>query len=327
MVAIQFKQTGIELQDGETVLDALLREGVSVPYSCRSGTCQTCLMRAVAGSPPPEAQKGLKNTRQAQNYFLACVCRPAMDLEIILPEDLPVPIRAVVRHLKALALDILDVALETEESMAYRPGQFVNVLSPEGLSRSYSLASVPGEDDYLHLHVRRLPNGRVSGWIHAELRVGDVIELRGPLGDCFYLAEQSSQPLLLIGTGSGLAPLYGIARDALRHGHEGQMQLFHGSREASGLYLQNELLDLSRRYPQFDYVPCLSGQVIPEGHVQGRAHEVALSRMLQLNGWRVFLCGHPDMVQQARMMAYLAGAALNEIHVDPFGTDSAQAQP
>jgi NAD(P)H-flavin reductase/ferredoxin len=318
MVAIRFGTHEIDLTDGETVLDALLREGIAVPYSCRSGFCQTCLMCASQGKPPREAMQGLRDTWKASNYFLACRCKPVMDLEVRLTGDLPAPVRARVQSVQPLSQDILEIGLATDERLHYHPGQFINVESPGGLTRSYSLASVPGEDDGLLLQVRRLPGGRVSGWIHETLKPGDTLHIQGPLGDCFYCEGQPVQPLLLIGTGSGLAPLCGIARDALRQGHKGPIHLFHGSRSRDGLYLQDCLKRLAARHPQFQYTPCLSGQDIPPGCARGRVHEVAQARFPCLSGWRVFLCGHPDMVQQARMMAFMAGAAINDIYLDPF---------
>lgn len=326
MVSIRFNQQWFDVVDDETVLDALLREGVSVPYSCRSGACQTCMMRAETGKPPEDAQKGLKPTRKARNHFLACLCKPEMDMEVVLPTDLPPPVKATVKRLLPLSADIIEVTLTTEIPVDYRPGQFITVMSPDRLSRSYSLASVPEEDEGLVLHVRRLPGGRVSGWIHETLREGDTLECSGPLGDCFYVPGQPSQPLLLIGTGSGLAPLYGILRDALRHGHDAPIRLFHGSRDAEGLYLQNELRILAENDPRFDYTPCLSGSEAPPNHAQGRAHTVALTDIANLTGWRIFLCGHPEMVQQARFQAFLAGALLDDIHADPFSLDKLETE-
>jgi ferredoxin-NADP reductase len=168
-----------------------------------------------------------------------------------------------------------------------------------------------------------LPKGRVSGWIHEQLRVGQTVELRGPSGNCFYVPGKPEQPLLFIGTGSGLAPLFGIIRDALHRGHTGPLRLYHGSRDIQGLYLAGELRDLARDYSQFDYVPCLSGPEVSAHHAAGRAHDVALAEIPELKGWRVYLCGHPVMVQQAQMRAFLAGASLQDIHADAFNVNVA----
>jgi ferredoxin-NADP reductase/ferredoxin len=318
MVAIRLEQQRFELAPGQSVLDGLLSHGVAIPHACRTGVCQTCLMRAIDGAPPPAAQKDLSPALTLQNYFLACVCHPAADLTVALPEDSATTIQASVRELRPLNEEIMQVALEAHGPLDYRPGQFLNLFKDPDLGRSYSIASVPGDDSHIHLHVRRLPEGRVSGWIHGELAVGETLSIRGPAGHCFYVPGNPGQPLLMIGTGSGLAPLYGILRDALRQGHTGPIRLFHGSRDQRGLYLAGELGDLAAEYAQFDYVPCVSGDVAPGGHAAGRAHDVALAEQADLKGWRVFLCGHPEMVRQAQIRAYLAGAALSEIYADAF---------
>lgn len=318
MVNIKYAKDSFTLGENRSVLDCLTEHGVPIPFSCRSGVCQTCLMRATGGIPPEAAQQGLKDTLKLQNYFLACVCHPTEDLEVALPDDAQAAIPATVKKLELLNEEIMRVMLECHAPIQYKAGQFINLFRNRSLGRSYSLASVPHEDDHLHLHVRRLPNGRVSGWIHEELRPDQTVEVRGPAGDCFYVPGNPEQGLILIGTGSGLAPLYGIIRDALRQGHNGAIRLFHGSRDQRGLYLVGELRELMKQYANFDYVPCLSGSDVPHGFAAGRAHEVALKEVPNLKDWRLFLCGHPEMVKQAKKKAFLAGAAMKDIYADAF---------
>lgn len=321
MVAIRYAKDRFDLGEGQSVLDVLTHHGVPVPYSCRAGSCQTCLMRATGGLPPAAAQQGLKDSLKLRNYFLACVCHPTEDLEVALPGESEDVLPATVKALELLNDEIMHVALECHAPMEYRPGQFINLFRDASLGRSYSIASVPHLDGHLHLHVRRLKGGRVSGWIHDELRTGETVEIRGPAGDCFYVPGKPEQPMILIGTGSGLAPLFGIVRDALSRDHAGPIRLFHGSRDRGGLYLIDELRDLTREYSNFDYVPCLSGTDVPAGFAAGRAHEVALREVPNLKHWRVFLCGHPDMVKEARKKGFLAGASMKDIHADAFNVN------
>ncbi len=319
MHTLRYAQQCMPIARGQSVLDCLMAHGIQVPHSCRSGACQTCLMRAVDGLPPPTAQAGLRDTQKARGHFLACICHPTDDLAVMLPDDADLSATpATVRGLELLSSDVMKIVLESHDPLEYRAGQFVTLVRDSQLSRSYSLASVPGEDEHLHLHVRRVPRGRASGWVHDELRPGHRVELRGPAGDCFYTEGSPQQGLLLIGTGSGLAPLFGIARDALRRGHTGPIRLFHGSRSRQGLYLKGELERMVRQYSNFDYVPCVSGHDVPKGHVAGRADQVAMTDIGSLKGWRVFLCGHPEMVRSAKKRAFLAGASMKEIHADPF---------
>lgn len=316
MPVIHHGDRHLHVEAGETALDTLLRGGVAVPHSCRAGACQSCRLRASAGTPPAAAQVGLKATQRERGYFLACLCRPDEDLTIALGEDLPVA--ATVLGVEPLGADV--VRLRLAAALEYRAGQFVTLLRADGLARSYSLASVPGEDAELELHVRVLPHGRMSQWIARELAAGAQLQLRGPEGDCFYTASQPEQPLLLLGTGTGLAPLLGVARDALRQGHAGPITLLHGAVTPAGHYLVDVLEDMSRRHPSFSYQRCaLRGEPAP-GLEIGAIEAVAAARFPKLAGHRVFICGDPERVALLRKQSFLRGARMTEIFADAFVT-------
>lgn len=307
----------------ETVLECLSRHGVAVPCSCRKGVCQTCMMRAVIGTPTAIAQEQLKPTLREQGHFLACVCRPEGDLTVTLPGSGALPrLKAVIVNKERLNDWIVRLELQPVEPFAYRPGQFLNLHRADGLIRSYSIASLAQADNRIELHIERLPDGKMSGWIHDDAKTGDALDIEGPHGECYYLEGKPAQPLLLIGTGSGLAPLWGIARDALARGHTGPVHLFHGSRNAGKLYLVDELRALAWQHGNFHYTPCVSGAEVPTGFSAGRANEVALDQHGNLAGFRVYLCGHPQMVNDTKMKAYLAGASLQDILADPFTPSS-----
>ena len=323
MTNIRYDNKRYGLAENQSVLDCLNGHGVPIPYSCRVGVCQTCLMCAKSGIPPAASQNGLKDSLRLSGHFLACVCQPTEDLDVALPDDELLSAHAIVHKLELLSHDIMRVDLELLSPLDYRAGQFINLVRDSSHVRSYSIASVPRFDKYLQLHVRRLPHGRVSGWIHEELSIGQRVEMRGPAGDCIYVPGKPEQAISLIGTGSGLAPLYGILRDALDQGHYGPIRLFHGSRDLHGLYLMDELRELETHHPNFSYFPCLSGSHVPSGFTAGRVHEAALQKTPELKGWRIFLCGHPEMVKITRKKAFLAGASLQDIHADAFNVSHA----
>ena len=317
MTTIKYSDQDYSLNDGESVLECLERHSVAIPSGCRKGVCQSCMVKSVEGKPPAESQGGLKPTLQDQGYFLACICKPDNDLNVILPDDNALPkIEAKVIEKTALNEHIMRLRLAPDSQVDYKPGQFIN-LYHGNVVRSYSLASIPSEE-YLELHIERLPKGKMSGWIHDEVCVGDSITIDGPHGDCYYLNNKPEQNLLLIGTGSGLAPLWGIARDAIAQGHQGEIHIFHGSRSADKLYLVDELKALSEQHKQIRYTPCVSGDNIGEGMSAGRANAVALAEHPSLSHWRIYLCGHPAMVNDTKRNAFLAGASLQEIYADAF---------
>ncbi len=102
----------------------------------------------------------------------------------------------------------MSVSLHCEPPLDYKAGQFINVFKDNTLARNYSLASFPAQDDYLTLHVRKVPDGRVSSWIHHELSDVDAVEISLPVEDCFYVAGKPEQAMLLIGTGQASRHLW-----------------------------------------------------------------------------------------------------------------------
>lgn len=317
MARVTFEGKRYSLLEGETVLQALLRGGASVPFSCRKGTCQSCLLRAEEGDPGASARAGLRAAIAGDGYFLPCQSRPTGDLRVARPDPARLTVRAHVRDKEPLAPGIVRLRLDPETNFAWRAGQFVNVRRPDGASRSYSLASVPGEDDFLELHVKRI--GETSAWLVDEVTSGDVLDIQGPLGECCYEPQNAARPMLLVGTGTGLSPLIGIAREALLQGHRGAIHLYHGARDATQLYLRGALASLQAAHPNFRYGPCVSGGgAAPDGVTRGRALDVALARHGSLVGWVVYLCGLPAMVHDARHAAFRAGARRGDIHADPF---------
>lgn len=318
MARLEIGAAAYELRRGETALAALHRQGFDPPYSCGKGVCQVCMLRARSGSPPAASQIGLKATLRARGYFLPCICVPDAALSIEWPPGAERCWDATVASVDRLTPDVCRVRFEPMGPIAYQAGQFVNLRRPDGLGRSYSLASVPELDRWLEIHVKRLSGGRMSNWINDDLRPGQTLTLQGPNGDSFYVPGRPRQPLLLIGNGTGLAPLYGIVRQALAHGHQGPIHLYHGTRHEPGAYLHDRLNLLAAGHARVRYIACLSGSPSSAAFRAGRAETVAFADHPHLRGFRVFLCGYPPMVEAARAQAYLAGAALADIHADPF---------
>ncbi len=312
MPTVTFEGRGCDTAPDETVLTALLRQGETVPHSCRSGVCRSCLLRATSGAPPTSSQKSLRDTLRAQGYFLSCIAHPESDLTVTLPAaDAIGHTTARLLTREPLAPCIFRLTFQTEEPFTFFAGQFVTLRRPDGLRRSYSIAAPPTDDGLLELHIRHLPEGEMSGWLCNTLEIGVRMDFFGPEGSCFYVADDPRRPLLLIGTGTGLAPLVGIIRDALTQNHTGPIKLFHGSRHTEGLYLQGELGALAATHPNVTYTPCTSA-------TGPRADAVAFASIPNSKGWRIYLCGHPEMVKSAQRKAYLLGASLTDIYTDPF---------
>jgi len=291
---------------------------VFVPSACQSGACQSCMLKAVSGVPPKASQFGLKETLIAQQHFLACICKPEEDLEVALFDASKLWETAEVVEKSLLNESVVRLRLNMVQSMAYKAGQFINIQHSDGQTvRSYSLASLPSED-FLELHVKRVPSGRVSGYLHDEVKVGDALPVMGANGDCFYTASNQEQPLLMLAVGTGLAPLYGILRDALAQGHRGSIELFHGSLAVQGLYYMDELRALSEASDEFHYTPCVLHGEAPEGGRQGDIRQLVQAALPNLKGYRVYVCGDPLIVDALKKQCFMAGASMSDIYSDPF---------
>jgi CDP-4-dehydro-6-deoxyglucose reductase len=313
---LEFAGRVFPVQPGESVLDCLLRHGEQVSHSCKSGVCQSCLVKGSGGTIPERAQSGLKDTLRAQGYFLACSCYPEGDLTVA-PAGNDQRVEACITGLDRLSETVMRVRLRPANALDYRPGQYVSMFREDGLARSYSLASLPEEGE-LELHVRRIPGGAMSQWLHHEASSETRVWLQGPSGNCFYAGGNSEQPLLLAGTGTGLAPLYGIVRDALARQHAGPVWLFHGAVETAGLYLMQELRSLTQRFANFHYVPSVLRGEAPAGGDTGTLESCVLSLFPKLQGWRGYVCGDPAFVNAFRKKIFLAGIASKDIHADAF---------
>ena len=309
-----------DLAQEETVLDGLLRGGVELPHSCKSGVCQSCLMQAVSGEIPAAAQTGLKTSYKKQNLFLACQAKPAQDMDIRLPGGAGLDVAAVIQHRDMLNHNVMRLVLAVGGEFACEPGQYISLINPSGIARSYSVANDPAKDGHIVLHIRLIKDGKMSGWLQHKAAVGDTLIIRGPAGNCFYTKEEGDDyPLLLAGTGTGLAPLYGILSQALASGHKGLIRLFHGALQAEDLYYGDELQALSRRYDGFHYTPCVLNGREGDFYKVGNIEDIVMTALPDDKPTtRLFLCGAPEMVNSLKRKAFLGGLASKHIFADAF---------
>ena len=234
---LTFEGRDYELRPGESVLDAMARHGVGLPSACRVGSCQACMIRSVSGDPGPDARRGLKATWLASGYFLACLARPLSDLTVAEPgNETRTPARLI--SARPIGPGVLRVLVRPDRPLDYQPGQHVTLSRAGGITRIYSIVSLPAQSARtgIELHVRVYPAGAMSGWL-TRARPGAPLSLGSPAGECFYVPGNHGGPLLLAGTGTGIAPLLAIARAALAGQHPGPIVVIHGAAGPDGLYL------------------------------------------------------------------------------------------
>jgi CDP-4-dehydro-6-deoxyglucose reductase len=318
---LTYEGRGYELRPGESVLEGMARHGIGLPSACRAGLCQACVVRAVAGDPGPDARRGLKETWLASGYFLACLARPSADLTVA-QAGADTQMAATLAGVSRLGsgrpgAGVLRVIVRPERPLDFRAGQHVT-LTARGVTRIYSIASLPAEarSDGIEFHVREFPGGAMSGWL-AAAAPGSAMTIGCPAGDCFYTPGLERAPLLLAGTGTGIAPLIAIARSALAEGHTGPITIIHGSTDPGGLYLGTgrpaALAGVAGAAVTWRTTVLSRGEDIADAALQEAA------RLRELPGaLRAFLCGGPGSVRRMRRALFLAGTPLRDIFADQF---------
>lgn len=287
---------------------------------------------------PAKAQVGLKDTLRKQGYFLACQCYPESTLVFSSTEEATFKAPATILELKLIGPDVMRVRFDRPNDLTFYAGQFLNFMRPDGLIRSYSIATLPSNSEYFEIHVRRIPGGNMSVWFHEQANVGESVLISGPQGECFYtLSEKSQQenPIILAGTGTGVAPLYAVALDAALQGHQGPIRIYQGATHPERLYLEDELITLASIYPNLTYHPC----VLTQGETDtnsGHRSDLNIGNILDivlkdakelgdLKALQAYLCGDPGIVNNLRKRLFLSGASLHSIYADAFiGTDGSR---
>jgi len=308
----------------ETVLDALLRQGLAVPNSCRRQICMTCMMRALNGSPPAESQTNLPDSLKARNFFLACNCRPERNMEITFTaETVGEAAPAKVDELNALCPFILEIALSCPAfDFPYRGGQFLTLLDDQKKGHRFPIAS-PSSGKLagrVEIHVERIKGETFCDWLHGGLRPGDELAVCGATGELTYKIGDPHRTLVLAGWNGGLGALIGLMQDAFENGHAGAIYLFHGVSDRDHLYLSGELREIGQQFPNFRYLPCIEDRTAPRVDADGCAWGTVgahVARLLpSLKGAKLYLCGPRSEVSALQRQAYLAGAAMKDIRWD-----------
>jgi propane monooxygenase reductase subunit len=321
----------VDVQDGETVLQAALRNGRLLRYGCGHGGCGTCKVRLVDGVVDERVDSFALDSRdRASGMILACSSAPVQDCTIdvsamelseeeFLSGDRSTTFRTRIETVDAVCPDIyrLRLALVAPRRMSFVAGQFVNVGVPgTDLTRSYSMANGPADDEAVELYCRIYPGGLFSDYLRTRAKVGDELSCAGPFGQLKLHA--SHRPILMIGGGSGLAPLLSLLRElAARQVHR-PVSLFFGARTPADLYALNEIQELGERIEDFTFVPVLSESWPAEWSGEtGLVTDAVAARHGRL-AHDVYLCGPPLMIEAATELAIARGARPRNIYFDAF---------
>jgi len=331
----------IEVEEGQTILDASLRAGIYLPHACCHGLCATCKVQVVDGEVDHGAASpfALMDVERDEGRCLACCAVPMSDvvIEADIDEDpdarhLPLLDHVgTVAELVELTPTIKAVFIEVPEGMEFQAGQYVNLqLSGFEHPRAFSLSNPPQAAQRLELNVRHVPNGKGTSFIHKELKVGDKVTLTGPLGR-FFVRKSDPQPVIFMAGGSGLSSPRSMIVDMLENDADSRaITLIYGARNRAELYYHDQFVELAARYPNFRYIPALNEPTAAcawDG-ATGFVHEAAAEAFgNDFRGHKAYLCGPPVMIE-ACIRALMKGRLFErDIYTEKFITagDGAQA--
>ncbi|HEY4066364.1 MAG TPA: FAD-binding oxidoreductase [Burkholderiaceae bacterium] len=332
-VRIDGSELSFACEPGQSLLDAGLKAGIEMPYSCRKGVCGNCAGSVTAGEVRGIGGVSPVNPTCAPDQVLLCRCEPLGDVVLrpmswhrINPADRKTfKVKVYRNSLAAPDVSILQLRLPPGQRAKFKAGQYLQIALDDGSVRSYSMANPPHESDMLTLHIRHVPDGRFSAALPA-LKQGDALKVELPLGT-FSLAD-SDKPLVFVAGGTGFAPIKAILDDLAKRGDARAIKLYWGARRADGLYLPAAVEKWRKQLPGFRYVAALSEGPASAGAeantdlatdaYQGPVHDALLSDGASLAGHELYCCGSPPMVQAVRDAAIGLGLAPGDFHSDVF---------
>ena len=315
-------------REGETVLEAALRQGLSLPYVCRDGACGVCKGRILKGAVDYGTyQEGvLTETEKAEGKALFCCAKPLSDLDIECHEVDKLrqfPIKTMkfrVRKMEQAAPDVmlLELLPEGGEQMNFIAGQYVAIQLEEGVKRSYSIANPPHEPEHLQLHIRLVEGGKFTSYVFNGMKEGDVLQVEGPYGN-FSLHENNDKPIIFMSGGCGFGAIKGMVEHAFNIGLKRPMTLYWGARTPADLY--SDLPEKwQREHDNFKFIPVLSEPKQEHGW-QGRTglvHEAILQDYERLDEYQIYACGSPGMVEASRAPFMARGLPEDQYFSDAF---------
>jgi CDP-4-dehydro-6-deoxyglucose reductase len=313
----------------QPLLDAASHAALNLPFSCKGGNCGACKARLVRGEIhyPNGAPLGLSDAEIAEGMILLCQARARTDLTIetfdMQAADSAIAKRLPCRIERAIPLshDVMGLFLRLPiaEEFIFEPGQYIDILLPGGRRRSFSIASPPHDARPLELHVRRVAGGEFTDRLFHYDMQSALLTIEGPLGKFVYRPHLGIAPrMLLIGGGTGIAPLLSILKHVIDNRIERDMQLFWGVRGEQDLYAQATLEALSRRASSFSYTPVLSEAGASWRGLTGWVHEAAFAGLEDLESHEVYAAGPPAMIAALQREYAARGASSGHLYFDSF---------
>lgn len=323
----------LDVEEGQTILDAALRAGIYLPHACCHGLCATCKITVSDG----EIEHGEASTFALMDYerdegqCLACCATLQSDVTIEAdieeePDARILPVQdyqGTVSRIENLTPTIKGVWIELDRPIDFQAGQYINLQIPgESAPRAFSIASAPKQSNEIELNVRLVPGGKGTGWVHQALHCGDAVKLSGPYGRFFTREtahEKNELGYLFLAGGSGLSSPRSMILDLLYRACTKPIVLVNGARSPEELYHHDEFTALAEQHPNFTYVATISADAPEWQGAKGFVHEAAKTHFNNdFRGHKAYLCG-PTLMIDACISTLMQGRLFErDIYTEKF---------
>ncbi|BCH22717.1 CDP-6-deoxy-delta-3,4-glucoseen reductase [Mesorhizobium sp. L-8-10] len=341
---VRLEPVGVEfeVESGETVLNAAFRQGIALPHGCKEGQCSACKCVLLDGEVDMLRYStfALNDMEKDSGHILLCRALAYSDMEVeLLNYDEEVLSKSIavksyqgrISHIERLTHDIRGIEIEPNSPMKFWAGQYVDITvtteKGETITRSFSMANTPDQTEKLAFIIKKYPEGKFSGELDSGgIRVGAEVNVVGPYGTCFR-REGRDGPLVLVGAGSGMSPIWSILNDHLKSGEKRPVYFFYGARTREDLFHLDRIADLVERHPEVNFIPVLShanGDSAWQGE-RGFVHERVDAKLKQLavdGQGDVYACGPPPMIDALQPVLFMNGFESERIFFDKFTTSS-----
>ena len=314
--SIELLPSNARFRSEKNLLDDAISQEITLEHSCKNGDCGVCEAKVVSGEALLESGE-----RVSSGTILTCQSKALSDMVL---EAEYYPELSKIKQ-QTLPCKVSSIAFPTEDIIAikfrfpptakfdFMPGQYID-LNFKGVKRSYSIANAMTNNDDLELHIRQVPNGKMSELLFNGLKENQLMRIEGPKGTFFV--RHGTRPLIFIATGTGIAPVKAMVERLIHDKDERNITIYWGMRTPDEVYA-TELIQLAKDHVHITFITVLSRS--PEwcgrtGYVQ----EAVVKDTSDLSKYDVYACGSLAMIEAARDLFAKQNLPLKHFHSDAF---------
>lgn len=311
-ITLQPSHLSFSVENSETILQAALRQNIALPYSCKTGKCNSCVATAkIEGGKTSK----IRTCTTVPNQDMTLELELLTELNGIQVKTLPCRIDSLEQVNKDVI--ILTLRLPSKQTLSFIAGQYIDLIKGD-IRRSYSIASTP-QADKIELHIRKVEQGKFSHYLFEQAKINDLLRIEGPFGTFFRRKTSitTKKPLIFLAGGTGFAPVKGMVESIIATQETTPLWIYWGNQTEAGFYSASPSA-WAKDYEWINYHPVCS---TPNPSWQGRTglvHHAVLADFPDISAMDVFACGSPAMIDAAKSDFIQAGLAPSAFYADAF---------